>query len=85
MTDEVANLVLEILREIRADLASARADMDGLRSEMRSGFAAADARMNGIESEMRGIHYIMSASVGSLVGEVQDHEARIVRLETLRP
>ncbi len=78
MTDEPANLVLDLLRDMRGD-------MDALRTETRSGFATVRERLEASEPERRGVTDLMSSSTGSLLDERQDHGTGITRLGALRP
>ncbi len=81
MTDETANLVLELLRNMRGDMDGLRREIAELRAEMRDRFSAVDEHLNAVDAQVEGLRYVFVASVGSLVSDVKDHDARIGRLE----
>ncbi len=74
MSDETANLVLDLLRSMRAD-------MQEQFSAMSEQFKAVNERLDPVETQVRGAGYIMTVSVGSLLTEVQDLKTRVVHLE----
>jgi hypothetical protein len=59
MSQEPENLILQILREMRAELAS-KADLDGLRSEL-----ASKAEMDWLRSELQSDMHSLRADVAS--------------------
>ncbi len=67
MTDERADLMLEILKGIQADVA-------GIKRELHS----VDARMSSLEDHMRGL----ITSVYSIQADMSDLKKRVDRIET---
>ena len=77
MTDETENLVLELLRGMRADMDGLRREVAELRTEMRE-------RLDAIETQLEGLRYVFVASTGSLVADPKGHDTRIAALEGAR-
>ena len=71
MTDEVANLVLEQLRNMRADMASVRADIARIEGKVD---ALAD-EVADMKHAMSGLAYLVAHGFGRI------QEARLDRLE----
>ncbi|MFL5317183.1 MAG: hypothetical protein ACJ8A0_19155 [Microvirga sp.] len=67
MTDEVANLVLEQLRLIRADIQRIDGKVDAVASELGE-----------VKSAVTGLPYITAHALG----EIQDVKGRVDRLES---
>ena len=80
MTDETENLVLELLRGMRADMAGIRDQIGKVRDET----AAIRERLDAIETQMEGWRYVFVATTGSLVTDMKDHDTRIAALEGAR-
>ena len=80
MTAETENLVLELLRGMRADMAAMNKRFDGIDARLES----IDARLDAIKTQLEGLRYVVVASVDSLVADVKDHETRIAALEGAR-
>jgi hypothetical protein len=70
MSDEVGNLILEQLRGIRSDIAKVNENVQALTD-----------RVDTMETELRGASYIMTVSIGSLLGELKELKARVAGLE----
>ncbi len=77
MADESENLVLELLRGLRADMGRLRDDIGKVRDET----AAIRDRLEAIETQLEGWRYVFVATTGSLVTDMKDHETRIAVLE----
>ena len=73
MTAETENLVLELLRGLRADVATVNKRLDDI-----------DGRLDAIETQMEGWRYVFVATTGSLVADMKGREARIAALEGVR-
>ena len=73
MTDETANLILEQLRIIRADIASVKDEMRGLRE-----------RMNTMEAQLTGLSYLITTGLGSVLHDIGDLKSRVEALEGAR-
>ncbi len=80
MTDETENLVLELLRGMRADMAGIRDQIGKVRDET----AAIRERLDAIETQMEGWRYVFVATTGSLVTDMKDHDTRIAVREGAR-
>jgi uncharacterized protein (UPF0335 family) len=70
MADGADNLVLEQLRLIRGDIANLDVRMTTIAQ-----------RLDSVENEVRGIGYVMTASLGSMPGDLKDIKERVGRLE----
>jgi hypothetical protein len=73
MAENVENLILAQLREIRAEMAQMRGEIGGFRSETNDGFEATNAKVDGV-----------SVLLSMLAGHVQRLETRIEHLEDIR-
>ena len=80
MTAETENLVLELLRGMRADMAAMNKRFDAVDARLDG----IDARLDAIETQMEGWRYVFVATTGSLVTDMKDHDARIAALEGAR-
>ena len=80
MTDETENLVLELLRGMRADMAGIRDQIGKVRDET----AAIRERLDAIETQMESWRYVFVATTGSLVTDMKDHDTRIAVREGAR-
>jgi hypothetical protein len=70
MTDETANLILEQLRVIRADIASIKDEMRVLRE-----------RMSTMEAQLPGLSYLVTPGLGSVLHDIRDLKERVATLE----
>lgn len=52
MADQPENLLLELLRQMRGDIATLRNDVSALRTETREGFSRIEVRLTAIEQHM---------------------------------
>jgi len=66
MTDNTENLVLEILRQLRGDMAS-------MRSEMRDGFNRLDIRLGFVEQALAGMLAVSAADREEIQGLKTPH------------
>ena len=80
MTAETENLVLDLLRGMRADMAAMNKRFDGIDARLDG----IDARLDAIETQLEGLRYVVVASVGSLVTDMKHHETRIAAFEGAR-
>ena len=80
MTAETENLVLELLRGMRGDMADLRRDIAAINARLDG----IDTRLDAIETQMEGWRYVFVATTGSLVTDMKDHDARIAALEGAR-
>jgi hypothetical protein len=71
MSEETANLILEHLRGLRAEIADLRQDMRGVQG-----------RIDTMEAEMRGTGYGIFTALGSIVHDLKEMNERIAKLET---
>ena len=82
MTAETENLVLELLRGMRAEIAAFRAETEKHFTAIEARLGTIEDRVEAIETQLEGIRYVLVASVGSIATDLKDHETRIVALET---
>ena len=84
MTDETENLVLELLRGMRAEIAAFRAETEKRFTAVEMRLDGIDERLDAIETQMEGWRYVFVATTGSLVTDMKDHDTRIAVLEGAR-
>ena len=84
MTAETENLVIELLRGMRAEIAAFRADTEKRFTAIDGRLDGIDARLDAIETQMEGWRYVFVATTGSLVTDMKGHDARIAALEGVR-
>lgn len=75
MADEPINLVLEHLRQMRAQIAA-------LEDKMDRGFTSLSQRLDTLQTEVRGVNYVATVSIGAVLSELSDLKARVARLES---
>ena len=80
MTAETENLVLELLRGLRADIAAVNKRLDGIDARLDG----IDARLDAIETQMEGWRYVFVATTSAVVTEMKGHETRRAALEGAR-
>ena len=84
MAEEVENLVLVHLREMRAELQGLRGDVSELRSEMTDRMERVEKRLGDVyEASMFavGVAVMTSRKLDQFTERVDDHEQRITTLE----
>ncbi len=77
MTDNTENLVLELLRQMRADASHLENEFKALRNEMRDGFNRVDVRLGVLE---QGIASILALSASDR-DELAGLKRRVERIE----
>jgi hypothetical protein len=68
MTDNTENLVLELLRQMRADAAKLENEFKALRNEMRDGFNRVEVRLGVLEQGIAGILALSASDRDELTG-----------------
>ena len=81
MTGETENLVLESLRGMRGGLDGLRRGIAAVKQDLRTVIAE---KFEAVETQFEGLRYVVVASVGPLVTDMKDRDARIARLEGTR-
>ena len=71
MPDETANLILEQLRIIRADIKDVRADINDVRD-----------RVENLDTQVQGLSYVVTTAIGALVVDMKDVKRRLSALES---
>lgn len=84
MTAETENLVLELLRGLRADMDGSRRDIVAVKQDVQDLRTEMMEKLEAVETQLEGLRYVVIASVGSLVTDMKDHEVRIAALEGAR-
>ena len=84
MTDETENLVLELLRGLRADMDGLRRDVAAVKQDVQQLRTEMGERFEAVETQMEGWRYVFVATTGSLVTDMKGHDARIAALEGAR-
>jgi hypothetical protein len=74
MSENVENLILEQLRQLRGEIG-------GLSKEMGDRFATLSQRIDGLENEVRGMSYVVTATLGSMLAELKEIKERVGHLE----
>ena len=77
MTAETENLVLELLRGMRADIAATNRRLDGIDKRLDG----IDERLEAIETQLEGWRYVFVATTDSPVTDMKNHETCIAALE----
>ena len=78
---EPENLILSILREMRAEAASFRSEMNEFRVDVNRRFDGVDERLDSVETKTDGIAVLL-ASVGHFSHEVQELRVRLDRIDS---
>ena len=81
MADETDNLVLDLLRGLRADMDGLRREIFSVKQDVAALRTEMQERFEGVETQLEGVRYVLVASVGSIATDLKDHEARIAALE----
>ena len=81
MTDETDNLVLELLRGMRADIGAFRSDMEKRFATVETRLSGIEERLDGIDLQLEGWRYVFVATTGLLATDLKDHDTRIAALE----
>jgi hypothetical protein len=81
MSNETDNLVLEHLRAIRKEVTDLRANMDRRFDEVDRRFVIVSQRLDHMEKRMEASHYVLTATLGSLLSDNEDVKARLAALE----
>ena len=84
MTDETENLVLELLRGMRADMDGLRRDIAAVKQDVQDLRTEVNERFETVETQLEGIRYVVVASVGSIATDLKEHDARITALDGAR-
>jgi len=77
----MADLVLEDLGAVRAEIASIGVEIEALRDKMCRGFSTLSQRLDGIETEVRGMNYMATVAIGSVLVDIKDLKERVTCLE----
>ena len=81
---EPDNLVLEILKELRADLRELRQEMRAELCEVRAEIRAGFERVDVLEIKFDGLTHAVMSGFGGIVHELKDLNARVTMLEAER-
>ena len=81
MAGETENLVLGLLRGMRAEMDKRFTALEARSTTIDDRLGGIEGRIEAVETQFEGIRYILVASVGSLVTDVKDHGARIAAPE----
>ena len=74
MNENVENLIIAQLREIRTDISAMKADISGIKGEMTGSFSEINQKVDGL-----------TLMLGLLSGHVYHIEQRVEKLEGNRP
>jgi hypothetical protein len=78
---EPDNLVLSILREMRAEAAAFRAEMAEFRRSVDRRFDAVEARLDAVETKTDGLAVLLASAFGHLTHEITALSSRVDALE----
>ena len=84
MMDETENLVLELLRDLRADTDGLRRDIVAVKQDVQDLRTETAERFGAVEMQLEGWRCVFGATTGSLVTDMKDHDARIAAFERVR-
>ena len=81
---EPDNLVLSILREMRIEATSFRAEMAAFRTSVDQRFDSVEARLDSLDTKTEGIAVLLASAFGHLSHEVTALSARVDTPEPAR-
>jgi hypothetical protein len=79
---EPDNLILSILREMRAEMSAFRGDVDRRFDVVDRRFDAVDERLDSVETKTDGIAVLLASVVGHFSHEVQELRVRLDRIDS---
>jgi hypothetical protein len=75
VTDETANLILEHLRNLRADVASVKADLGSFKTETGQRLDRLTSEVAEVKNAVAGLAYVTATTMGEM-------DTRLTRLES---
>ena len=80
MAEDVENIIIEQLRAIRSEIADLRGEI----GEVKKSQASTSRRIDELSTFLHGLNYVVTASVGSFMSDVDDLKTRVAELEKPR-